>query len=102
MPVVTATWRALGSPKRALPLGLLLVGLVTAEWLATESGAALAIDVGLFLAFCLAAPAGYRLLTHNTASRALGHALYVLLCAAIVVGGVLLLRFGLGLGWTYV
>ena len=102
MPVVTTTWRALGSPKRALPLGLLLVGLVSAEWVATQSRAALAIDVGLFLTFCLAAPAGYRLLAPKTRSLGLGHVLYALLCAAIVLGGAALARLAFGLEWTYV
>jgi hypothetical protein len=83
-----------------VPLGLLLIGLVSAEWLATDSGAALALDVGFFLAFCLAAPAGFRLLAPNTGSLGLGHVLYALLCAAIVLGVAALAR--LGLGWTYV
>jgi two-component system, LytTR family, sensor histidine kinase AlgZ len=102
MPVVTGTWRALGSPKRALPLGLLLVGLLSAEWLATESGAALVIDVGFFLAFCLAAPAGYRLLARDTGSLGVGHVLYALLCAVIVFGIAALARLALELEWTYV
>ena len=100
--VITATWRALGSPKRALALALLLVGLVSAEWLATQSGAALAIDVGLFLAFCVFAPAGYRVLAPRSGGIGVGHGLYMLLCAGIVFGTGALVRLGLGLAWTYV
>jgi LytS/YehU family sensor histidine kinase len=56
----------------------------------------------LFVAFCLVAPAGYRLLARSTGSVWLGHLFYVLLCATTVFGVVALARSGLGLAWTYV
>ncbi|MEZ4223333.1 MAG: histidine kinase [Polyangiaceae bacterium] len=102
MNVVTATWRALWTPKRGVALALLFVALVSAEWVATQSGAAMATDASLFAAFCLAAPAAYRVLVSHAERLSLGHGLYVLWCAALVLGWALLVHRGLGLRWTYV
>ncbi|MBZ0118477.1 MAG: histidine kinase [Sandaracinaceae bacterium] len=97
MPSVIATWRALVTPRRAVPLGAVLLAVVSAEWIATRSGIAIAIDLGLFTAFALLVPASFRLLGRSP----LGLWAYAALCALIVLGA----GAGpaaLGLGWTYV
>ena len=102
MTTVIATWRALWTPKRGGALLLVFVALVSAEWLATGSGVAMATDASLFAAFCLAAPAGYRVLVPRGGGLSVGHGLYALLCAALVLGWALLVRRALRLSWTYV
>ena len=56
----TATLRALCVPRRAVPLAVVAVGLLTSEWLASGSRLACGIDLALFVAFCAVAPASWR------------------------------------------
>lgn len=80
--VVAHTWRALATARRAVPLGLLLVAALAAEWLASGTGMALAIDAGLFVVFAVVAPAAFRL---GARHGEIGQAVYVLAAGGLVL-----------------
>jgi len=96
--IAASTVRALARPRRAIPLGLVLVAMLSAEWLATHSPVSLLVDALVFTAFCAIAPASWRVLHGHRA----GVVLYVAVGAAAV--GVLgvALPAALGLPGTYV
>ncbi len=54
------TWQALAASRRALPIALVFVAMVAAEWAVTTSVLTLGVDLALFSAFVLIMPAGWR------------------------------------------
>ncbi len=101
-----STLRALGEPRRAVPLGVVAAAMLSAEWFTTRSPTALVLDLALLFAFCLVAPAGWRWLGSpdhaSPASSALAYTAYVLL-GTLVVGLLgLALPWSLALRWTYI
>ncbi len=83
-----------------MPLGLVLLGLVSAEWVATQSMDALLLAIALFVSFCLVAPASYRVLTRR--SSALGYVAYLIVCAAAVSSIGIAIPRAFGVSWTYI
>jgi sensor histidine kinase YesM len=104
--MLLSTLRALGEPRRAIPLGIVAIAMLSAEWFTTRSPSALALDAALLSAFCLVAPTTWRWLgapEHATAWRAaFAYAAYVLLGTVVVVVLGLVLPWSLALRWTYV
>lgn len=95
------TWRALAAPRRALPIALVLGAMAAAEWWATRSLAALAVDLALFAGFVVVLPSAWRLLASGRAG-ALGLAGYLAVGIALVAALGLALPAALGLARTYV
>lgn len=93
------TWRALAALRRALPIALVFVAMVSAEWVITESVLTLLADVVLFAAFVFLMPAAWRVAVK---SRAVGLAGYFALAVAIVVVFGFEWPRALGLSGTYV
>ncbi len=104
--MLLSTLRALGEPRRAIPLGIVAIAMLSAEWFTTRSPSALALDAALLSAFCLVAPTTWRWLgapEHATAWRAaLAYSAYVFLGTVVVVLIGLVLPWSLALRWTYV
>jgi len=110
--VFRGTLRALGARRRAIPAALVTTALLSAEWLATRSLPALAVDLLLVAAFVLAAPASWRALcgaggagvvaVGGTLGPLARHAAYVALGAALVAAIGVALPRALGLPGTYV
>ncbi len=101
----SATLRALAARRRALPSAMVLAALLSAEWLATRSAAALLVDLLLFASFVLACPASWRALgapPRTGLALIAGHAAYVVVSAALVGAFGVLLPRALGLPGTYV
>jgi two-component system sensor histidine kinase AlgZ len=90
-----ATLHALCAPRRAIPLGGVLLALTTAEWFASVSLRALAIDVTLFFAFCLLAPASWRW----AAGQARDGRWLLGYVGFFVLGGVVVALIGLAPAW---
>jgi two-component system, LytTR family, sensor histidine kinase AlgZ len=101
----TETLAALAKPRRALPLAGVLAALLASEWLATETTAALALDLGLFAAFCLIAPAAWRAAADIARRRPergrLAELAYLLFVSLVVLGAVSVPRLA-GIPATYV
>jgi two-component system, LytTR family, sensor histidine kinase AlgZ len=106
MPLALQTLRALAAPRRALPLTVVGLAMLSAEWLATHSPSAMAIDAVLLLAFCLIGPASWRMLAAPSRPSKLasvaGYAGFLALNAAVVGALGYLVPSSLGLAWTYV
>ncbi len=104
--VFLATLRALLEPRRLVPIALVAAALLSAEWLATGSFAAVTLDLTLVLVFVLISPGLFRLFsTEADASWARQLAGWVLnvVAAAVAVGVVALLAPPLfGMRWTYI
>jgi len=97
-----ATIRALGVPRRAIPLAVVLVAMVAAEWGASASWVPCAIDAGLFAAFLVVAPASWRWAAARARSGGwLPYAGFVLVGALVVVVAALVPGL-VGLRGTYV
>jgi hypothetical protein len=97
--LVPGTLRSLGVPRRTIPAALVLAALLFTEWQTTHRGAAIAVDLVLFAAFVLVAPASWRALSRRGLP---GQAGYVAI--GVVVVGVLAVGLprALGLAGTYV
>lgn len=80
----TQTLRGLLAPQRALPLGLVFVSVGVVEWIAVARVSAVVVDLVFCVAFVLVVPAAWRSLCAPGATRALGLAVYVAICAALV------------------
>jgi hypothetical protein len=95
------TWRALLGPRRALPLGLLLLAALTAEWVVTRSLGALIVVAALIAAFWLVAPLAYRGLVRPPGA-ALGLGAYVVVCTVVASATGVVLPWALQLPGTYI
>lgn len=104
--LIAETLRALIEPRRLVPLTLVAISMLVAEWLATGSGAAVFLDLVLILAFVSISPALFRgLATETNASwpRQLGSWALNVIVAANVVGVIaVLVPPLLGIGATYI
>lgn len=102
----TDTLRALAAPRRAVPLSLVAAALLSAEWIATRSTAAMLLDAALLATFCACAPALWRSRFGREPRAPVDHlaawASYTAAATVIVVGEALLLPPRFGLRWTYV
>ena len=101
----TPTLRALVAPRRAVPLALVGLSLLSAEWLASASLVAVFLDAVLLAAFCASAPALWRALFAEEPRSLAAHVgawtLYSLAAALIVGALAVLLPPVLGVRWTY-
>jgi len=101
-----STLRALTVPRRVLPLALVVVAMLSAEWFATRSATSLAIDLTLLAAFCLLGPASWRLLAapprSSRPAATVGYTGFLATNAIAVLLLGYLLPVSLGLDWTYV
>jgi hypothetical protein len=90
---------ALAEPRRAIPLALVSLALLSAELVGSGSLAAVAVDALLLASFALVGPAVYRVAARR--GRALDWAVYVLVALLLValIGGAAP-RLA-GLEWTY-
>ena len=106
MTLVLQTLRALMAWRRAVPLALVAIAMLSAEWVATRTLSALAIDAALLASFCLVGPVSWRALAaqSRTSSLAtLGGVVAYLALNALVVGTLgFVIPASLGLPWTYV
>ncbi len=89
-----------------MPLALVATSLLTAEWVATQSAAAVALDLALITAFVLISPALFRWLSVDASAawgaQILGWVIHVLVATGVVaVIGVLVPPL-VGIGWTYI
>lgn len=100
------TLRALTERRVSGPLALVLLALLSAEWFASHSLPALALDLLLYGVFCLCAPALWRGLFSGPpaglAARVAGALLYVAANVTLVGLVTVALPPSLGLPWTYV
>ncbi len=103
-PSAAGTWRALLTPRRAVPLALVIAAAVVTEWSATRSALWVATDVLLIAAFCLYAPHAWRVMCSGRSSLALlaGAGSYLAGVAALVALVGALLPRALGLTHGYV
>jgi hypothetical protein len=99
------TLRALVAPRRAVPLALVGLSLLSAEWLASASPLSLFLDSVLVAAFCFSAPALWRALfarePRSFTAQLGAWALYALVAALIVGALAVVLPPMLGVRFTY-
>ncbi|MCA9615077.1 MAG: histidine kinase, partial [Myxococcales bacterium] len=94
------TWRETLRPRRAIPLGLVGLALLSAEWVATRAWIAVAADLVLLVLFVLLSPPLWRALCGPSGS-ALGW-IGLTFVAALVVGLVLAIPPLVAGSFTYV
>ncbi len=101
---LSATLRALAAPRRAVPLAVVLAAMLGSEWLASRSFAACAVDLALFAAFCVLAPASWRAAAARVRAGTRGTAAYLAfaMLGAAVVALAAVLPLLAGLRGTYV
>jgi two-component system sensor histidine kinase AlgZ len=106
VPSFFETLRALGEPRRLVPLALVSSSLLAAEWIATGSAGAVLVDLALVVAFVLVSPALFRKLSVDADApwpRLLASWGLNVLVSANVVGLIALLLPPLfGIRWTYI
>lgn len=88
-------------PRRAIPLAIVTVALLSAEWVASGAWLAVALDLALMGLFVLFSPALWRALCAQAKRAALGWAVFTLVAAALV-GAVLAVPPLVSGQWTYV
>ncbi|MCB9623507.1 MAG: histidine kinase [Sandaracinus sp.] len=98
--VFRETWRETLRPRRAIPLGLVGLALLSAEWVATRAWIAVAADLTLLVLFVLLSPPLWRALCGPSGS-ALGW-IGLTFVAALVVGLVLAIPPLVAGSFTYV
>ncbi len=96
--IVVETWRAQAMPRRALPIGLVALPLLAAQYVYGGSALALAIGGVLFVLFLVFGPAGWRATRHASPPVAL--AAYGALGTLCVYGGGIVLPGAFGLDWS--
>ncbi len=102
--VVAETGRALATPRRSLPIAVVALPLVTAQYLYGGSKEALAIGIVLIGSFLLTGPTGYRLLVTQGGRRSPslpGLLAFVALGVGVIGLGGMALPWFLGMSPTF-